>query len=79
MLRFVLATILAVAALTHFSTPSAAQEPFCHRGRACVPATQATYNSCFQLALARGESVAWRERRRLEWFIYQCLAGRIPR
>jgi hypothetical protein len=41
--------------------------------------TQASYNTCFNLALARGESVAWGERRRLDWFIYQCLAGRIPR
>jgi hypothetical protein len=76
---FILATILAVGAVMHYSTPSAAQRAFCNRGRACVPVTQATYNSCFQLALARGESVSWRERRRLEWFIYQCLAGRIPR
>jgi hypothetical protein len=45
MLRFILVTILAVAAVTDFSTPSAAQQPFCNRGRACVPVTQATYNS----------------------------------
>jgi hypothetical protein len=44
-----------------------------------VPMTQASYNACYNLALARGESVAWGERRKLDWFIYQCLAGRIPR
>jgi hypothetical protein len=41
--------------------------------------TQASYNACFNLALARGESAAWGERHKLDWFIYQCLAGRIPR
>ena len=79
MRQLILMTILALGAVTDFSTPSAAQQSVCIRGRGCVPATQASYNSCFQLALARGESVAWGERRRLDWFIYQCLAGRIPR
>jgi hypothetical protein len=41
--------------------------------------TQASYNACFNLALARGESAAWGERHKLDWFIYQCLAGRIRR
>ena len=79
MRQFILPTILAVAAVTGFSTPSAAQQQFCVHGRGCVPVTEASYNRCFNLALARGESVAWGERRRLDWFIYQCLAGRIPR
>ena len=79
MRQLILITILAVAAVTDFSIPSAAQQPFCIRGRGCVPVTQASYNACFELALARGESAAWGERRRLDWFIYQCLAGRIPR
>lgn len=78
MRRLILATILAVAAVTDFSTPSIAQQLFCIRGRGCVPVTQASYNACFELALERGESVAWGERRSLNWFIYQCLAGRIP-
>jgi hypothetical protein len=79
MRQFILPTIVAVAAVTGFSTPSAAQQQFCVHGRGCVPVTEARYNRCFNLALARGESVAWGERRRLDWFIYQCLAGRIPR
>jgi len=79
MRQFILPTILALAAVASFSTPSAAQQQFCIRGRGCVPMTQASYNACFNLALARGESVAWGERRRLDWFIFQCLAGRIPR
>jgi hypothetical protein len=76
---FILPAMLAVAATTGLSTPSAAQGQFCVHGRGCVPSTQASYNACFNLALARGESVAWGERKRLDWFIYQCLAGRIPR
>jgi hypothetical protein len=79
MRQFILPAMLAVAATTGFSTPSAAQQPYCFRGHGCVPMTQASYNACFNLALARGESVAWGERHRLDWFIYQCLAGRIPR
>jgi len=79
MRQFILPAVLATAAITGLSTPSAAQQPFCIAGRGCVPMTQATYNACFNLALARGESAAWGERRKLDWFIYQCLAGRIPR
>ena len=78
MRQFILPAMLAVAAATTFSTPSAAQQ-FCIGGRGCVPVTDASYNACFNLALARGESVAWGERRKLDWFIFQCLAGRIPR
>lgn len=76
----ILATILAGAALAQSPTSSAAQQLFCehHYGLGCVPVTQATYQRCFDLALARGESAAWGERHRLDWFIYQCLAGTIP-
>jgi hypothetical protein len=79
MRQFILPAVLATATVAGLSTPSVAQNQFCVRGRGCVPVTQASYNACFNLALARGESVAWGERRRLDWFIYQCLAGRIPR
>ena len=78
MRQFILPAILATATVAALATPSVAQQQFCVRGRGCVPVTQASYNACFNLALARGESVAWGERRRLDWFIYQCLAGRIP-
>jgi hypothetical protein len=77
MRQFILPAVLATATIAGFSTPSIAQQPFCIAGRGCVPMTQASYNACFNLALARGESVAWGERRKLDWFIYQCLAGRI--
>jgi len=68
----------AATALSATSSPAQAQYVRCIKGRGCVPATQASYNRCFNLALARGESAAWGERHRLDWFIYQCLAGRIP-
>jgi hypothetical protein len=68
----------AATAVSATSTPAQAQYQRCIKGRGCVPTTQASYNRCFNLALARGESAAWGERRSLDWFIYQCLAGRIP-
>lgn len=78
MRQFMLVAIFVVGSVMDFSTASA-QQSFCIHGRGCVPVTPASYNSCFNLALARGESAAWGERKRLDWFIYQCLAGRIPR
>jgi hypothetical protein len=39
--------------------------------------SQAEYNRCFQLALARGESVSVGEQRRLDLFIDSCLRGKI--
>ena len=80
MRHLILMTIAAAAALTTVSTPSSAQTtPFCIAGRGCVPATQASYNSCFQLALSRGLTVSRGDLHNLNWFIYQCLAGKIPR
>jgi hypothetical protein len=73
-------TVLAVGAMTAFPSFSAqAQYLECVRGRGCVPTTQQSYNACFRLALARGESVTVGEYRNLNWFVYQCLAGKIPR
>jgi hypothetical protein len=71
-------TVGAAAAISSASSPADAQYQQCIKGRGCVPASQPSYNACFNLALARGESAAWGERRSLNWFIYQCLAGRIP-
>ena len=68
----------AATAVWTASSPAQAQYRQCIKGRGCVPTSQRSYNYCFNLALARGESAAWGERRRLDWFIYQCLAGRIP-
>jgi hypothetical protein len=71
-------TALAVSTIT-LSTPSFAQYQHCIAGRGCVPATQESYNACFQLALQRGLNVSMGDRYNLNSFIYQCLAGRIPR
>jgi hypothetical protein len=80
-MKAILITILtvgAVAAIATTSSPAQAQYSQCIKGRGCVPASQRSYNACFNLALARGESAAWGERKSLNWFIYQCLAGKIP-
>jgi len=76
----ILITILTVGAVAAMSaaTPAQAQYQQCIKGRGCVPTSQASYNACFNLALARGESSAWGERKSLNWFIYQCLEGKIP-
>jgi hypothetical protein len=77
---FILLTLVAAAAATLLSTQSSAQTtPFCIAGRGCVPATQESYNSCFQLALSRGLTVSRGDLNNLNSFIYQCLQGRIPR
>jgi hypothetical protein len=80
MRKTILFTILIVGAIAAISaaTPSKAQYQQCIKGRGCVPTSQRSYNDCFNLALARGESSAWGERHSLNWFIYQCLAGKIP-
>jgi hypothetical protein len=78
MRKVILITILTVSAVAAISAaPAHAQYSQCIKGRGCVPTSQASYNACFNLALARGESSAWGERRSLNWFIYQCLAGKI--
>jgi hypothetical protein len=79
--KTILITMLAVGAVTAVSTvnsPAQAQYQ-CIRGRGCVPATPASYNACYNLAVARGENQLFGGRRSLDWFIYQCLAGKIPR
>jgi len=73
-----IATALAVFTIT-LSTASFAQYQHCIAGRGCVPATQESYNACFHLALQRGLNVSMGDRHNLNYFIYQCLAGRIPR
>ena len=80
MRKAILIAILTVgaAAISAQSSPAQAQYLHCIKGRGCEPASQRSYNACFNLALARGESPAWGERRSLNWFIYQCLAGKIP-
>jgi hypothetical protein len=85
-MRKVMMVMLTVGAVTASSTPSFAAQSqhaqlFCYQGSHCVPTSQQSYNECFQLALQRGWNVSDNTRvaRRLDWFIYQCLTGRIPR
>ena len=86
MRQFISVTVLAAAAamacLT-VSVPVQAQYAHCMPARGCVPATQATYNACYQLARRLG----WNDSdnsdgrtglyRALDGFIFRCLAGRI--
>lgn len=83
---FILVTVLALGAATGFltaSVPAQAEYAVCIPARGCVPATQSSYNGCFQLALQRGWNASDNAERggarKLDWFIYQCLAGRIPK
>jgi hypothetical protein len=84
MRRVIVMTMLAAGAMTALpSFPAQAQYAICMPVRGCLPTTQASYNACFQLALQRGWT--WSDNkwevggRSLNWFIYQCLAGKIPR
>jgi hypothetical protein len=86
-MRQSLLTVMAAGAVTAFamvSFPAQAQYSVCVPARGCVPATQASYNACLTLAYQRG----WRDSdnaprsgypRALDYFLYQCLQGRIPR
>ena len=86
MRQIIMTTLLAVGASTIFLSipaPAQAQYAVCLPARGCVPATQASYNACYQLALRRG----WNDSdnverdlggRALDAFIYQCLKGKIP-
>jgi hypothetical protein len=77
MRQLILMTTLAVGTVAA-SLPAQAQYLHCIKGRGCVPTTQASYNACFQLALNRGLNVSVGDRKNLNFFIYQCLQGKIP-
>ena len=85
MRQVIMITMLSVAAMTALASfPAQAQYAVCLPARGCMPATQASYNACYQLALQRGWSDSDNVTRdvggrALDSFIYQCLAGRIPR
>jgi hypothetical protein len=77
-IRFTILTVGVMAAISAPRSPAQAQYQQCIKGRGCVPTSQASYDACFNLALARGESSSWGERKSFNWFIYQCLEGKIP-
>jgi len=84
-MRQVMMTVLAIGAVTAvLSFPVQAQYAVCIPARGCAPATQVSYNACYQLALRRGWSNSDNDEkdlggRLLDHFIYQCLLGKIPR
>ena len=85
MRHVIMRTMLIVGAATAFlSFPAQAQYAVCFPVRGCAPATQASYNACYQLALRRGWNQSDNSERDLagrglDFFIYQCLLGKIPR
>ncbi len=85
MRQVIMMTMLIVATATAFpSFPAQAQYAVCFPARGCAPATQASYNACYQLALRRGWSASDNSERDLagrglDYFVYQCLLGKIPR
>jgi hypothetical protein len=48
-------------------------------GGACVGTSANAYNSCVDLGLERGFNLGKGDRYNLDRFVYQCLAGRVPR
>jgi hypothetical protein len=81
-MRRTMLSVVAAGALAAVLMPSAAnsqQQYFCVHGRGCVPMTPASHTACFNLAMQRGLNVSRGDSYNLQLFIYQCLAGRIPR
>jgi hypothetical protein len=82
-MRKAMLTALAACAVAAIFVPgpveSQDRQYFCVPGRGCVPVTQARHAACFDLALQRGLNVSRGDSYNLQLFIYQCLAGQIPR
>jgi hypothetical protein len=85
MRKIIMTISLTIGVLTSFlSFPAQAQYAVCIPARGCAPTTQGSYNACYQLALRRGWSNSDNDTRdlggrALDFFIYQCLLGKIPR
>jgi len=84
-MRQVMMTMLTIGVVAAFlSFPAQAQYAVCIPARGCAAATQTSYNACYQLALRRGWNNSDNDTRELggralDFFIYQCLRGQIPR
>jgi len=84
MRRVIMTASLTIGVLTAFlNCPVRAQYAVCIPARGCAPTTQASYNACYQLALRRGWTNSDNDQRELggralDFFIYQCLLGKIP-
>jgi len=85
MRQVIMTAVLTIGIMTAFPDfPAQAQYAVCIPARGCAPATQASYNACYQLALRRGWNNSDNDEkdlggRALDFFMYQCLLGRIPR
>jgi hypothetical protein len=85
MRQVIMTTMLTIGVVTAFlNFPAQAQYAVCIPARGCAPATQVSYNACYQLALRRGWTNSDNDTRdlggrALDFFIYQCLLGKIPR
>jgi hypothetical protein len=85
MRKVIMTTTLTIGVVSAFPNfPAQAQYAVCIPARGCAPATQASYNAYYQLALRRGWSNSDNDTRdlggrALDFFIYQCLLGKIPR
>jgi len=62
-------SLFTVAVAAAIATPALAQRSV---------RAQPTYEQCYQLGLARGYTVSVGDWRNFEWFIRQCMAGKIP-
>ena len=82
-MRHVIYALVAVAVVAIFASPKLAlsqgETLVCRPGGACVATSAANYNSCVDLALRRGLQLTKGDRYNFDLFVYQCVAGRVPR
>ncbi|HZO48251.1 MAG TPA: hypothetical protein VFB68_20310 [Xanthobacteraceae bacterium] len=82
-MRHLLYAITAIAVVTFFATSKLALSQggtmVCRPGGNCFSTTAANYNSCVDLALRRGLQMTKGDRPSFDLFVYQCVAGRVPR
>jgi len=82
-MRQILFAVLTIGAATAFAMrndPAQAQRTLiCDAFNRCIPATQQSYNACFELAMQRGWSRQRTDYQGRTSFIYDCLRGKIPR
>jgi len=71
------ATLGAVSVFAMQSAPAQAQRTIvCDGFNRCAPATQQTYDACYQLAMRRGWNMQPTDYKGRTAFIYDCLRGK---
>jgi hypothetical protein len=86
-MRHLLSSIVALTLAVSFAaaTPSSASArpyPTIHcsePGGPCIGTNSRSYQSCVDLGQERGYNLGKGDRHFLDLFVYQCLAGRVPR